>query len=182
MRRIAVIFVIAMVIAAASSVFAFRANAEDLTNTEFAELLASVLGIEIPAGSEDLPSDEYFEVLSNLLASNNVNYFVTQNATEPVNFRNIVTVLYSVVGGSEGANITEKVNYLAENYELTVYDLNYFPSSIEMATMFNNPEYASLIAEGYSAAESLERGGAVAPGFKLEETPGATTASAPSGT
>ena len=175
MRKVALICVITIVIAAMSSVFALKANAKDLTNTEFAELLTNALDIEIPAGSEDLTPTEYFEVLSNVLASSDINYFVGKSANAAVSFRDIVTVLYDVVGGPEGANITEKTNYLAENFEMPTYNLGYFPSFAEMAAIFNNPAYTSLVAEGYSAAEALERGGAQAPGFKLEETPGTVT-------
>ena len=180
MRKLILVFMIAVAIAAMSSVFVSKANAENLTNTEFAELLTNALGIEIPAGSEDLPNAEYFEVLSNLLASNNAPYFIGKSADATVNFRDIVTVLYNVVGGPEGANASEKVSYLAENYEIPAYSLNYFPSFAEMAAIFNNPAYASLIAEGYSASEALERGGAQAPGFKLEETPGTTVSTSAS--
>jgi len=174
MKKITLFFVGALLLVVLSNTVVMGEGSTEFTNVEFAQLLTNVLGLDIPAGSEDLSEGEYFEVLSNLLFSKGVPYFAGKSADAPVQFSEVVTVLYGVVGGPEGADTAEKLKYLSENYGLMTFALNSFPSFEEIAHMFNNPVFAPLIAEGYSAAEALRSGGgadradAQAPGFRLE--------------
>ena len=175
MKKICAILVISLLFTLSMAVFTSSAYAKTLQNSEFAELLIGTLGIELPAGSEDLGKAEYFEVMVNVLAVNGIDDLVGINANTPVSPAKFTEILYKIAGGTVGASPEEMLTFLVTNYQMPSYGLKNVITFAQATEIMNNPAFAPLLAEAYSAAEALERGGAQAPGFKLEETPGTTT-------
>ena len=182
MKKLISIVAVSALLTFVATVFPSFAQAGTATNAEIAELLVKVLGIELPAGTEDLPVNEYYEVAANILAVNGINNFVGAVPDAAVSSTEFITLLYTIVGGPGGANTDEMLKVLTDSYQMPAYDPNAALTFAKAADVLNNPQFATLVAEAYSAAEALERGGAEAPGFKLEETPGTTlTVAAASG-
>jgi len=68
-----------------------------ITNAEFADILVSVLGIEMPFGSDRLSDTEFFEVQSNILAEKNITQFLNEDPSAPVTRGKVADVLYNAL-------------------------------------------------------------------------------------
>ncbi len=150
------------------------AQAQPMSNAQFADIIANVLGLEMPAGANELPDAEFFEVQASMLAERGITLFVDAQPDKKVTKCDLANVLYDALIGPNDATIEEKFDYLANLGHLSVspgYKCDVMSSS-EITNTLNIPELSAAIAEAYSRPVRGFRkvGIAPAPAFPESES------------
>jgi len=170
MKTLYSVLITGLFIIATAIIFPSEAAADTMTNMQFAELIVSTTGLEVPAGTEGLSDEEYFEVMANLLAANGIDYFVGADANAGVTYENFINLLYALLGIDGELSFEEKRQFLADLYETPWGNIGDIVNLAQATEALNNPAYAALVAEGYSGAGGPGRGAGNAPGYGLENT------------
>ena len=138
------------------------ADESALTNVEFAELLVSTMGIELPEGTEDLSDAEYFDVIANILASRGIENFVGADPQNTITFGEMVNILYVMVGGTEELDSAGKIAYLVESGVVVDYGSpDATISLVQAQDILNNPAFADLVVEAYRPPAGVGPSGTV---------------------
>lgn len=129
-----------------------------MTYLKFADILAGVMNIEMPAGTQRLSETELFEVQANMMAERGITLFLDSEPDGLVTCGMVANVLYGALIGPSTESVEAKIEYLA--------GLDYLgacaPSDIlcarEIITALNIPALSKAIAEGYSPPRGIARG------------------------
>ncbi len=151
------------------------AQAQPMSNAQFADIIANVLGLEMPAGADELSDAELFEVQANALAERGITLFVDANPDELVTRSDLANVLYDALKGPNTATVEEKINYLVGLGYMSVGAAQVPDeeiSSNEIIEALNIPELTRAIAQAYSRPPRgvIRAGIAPAPAFPESES------------
>ena len=130
----------------------------DFTTSDFAALLVNILEIDLPVGSENLPDAEYYEVVANALAQYGIPYFIGIDPGSSMSYGQVANVIFLLIEVDTGGQLSdqEKIQYLVDNGYMAYADGSDLISTDAALAIFNNPEFAMLVAEAYEPPEIVE--------------------------
>jgi len=131
---------------------------ETMTNAQFANILADVLGLEMPADADSLSDAELFEVWANMLAERGITLFVDAKPDALVTKCDLANVVYDALIGPNDATIEEKINYLAGLDYISAGTTCEVMNFNEIIATLNIPALSMAIAEAYSPSGVGRRG------------------------
>lgn len=130
----------------------WAAQDEPMTNAQLADIVANILGIEMPANADTLSDAEFFEVQANMLAERGLTLFVDASADGLVTRGAIADVLYGALVGPSTVTTEEKIDYLAGLNYISSGDADEVMGSDEIILALNVPALSTAVAEAYSAS------------------------------
>ena len=127
------------------------AQAETMTNTQFAGMLVDVLGLEMPADADTFSEAEIFEIWANMLAEKDIVLFADAQPNVLVTRGGIAEVLYDALIGLSDVTIEDKIDYLADLGYISTGGADDIMSFIDITAALNIPALSKALAEAYSS-------------------------------
>ena len=130
----------------------WAAQDEPMTNAQLADIVANILGIEMPASLDTLSDAELFEIQANMLAERGLTLFVDASTDGLVTRGTIADLLYGALVGPSTVTTEEKIDYLAGLNYISSGDADEVMGSGEVISALNIPVLSAAVAEAYSGA------------------------------
>jgi hypothetical protein len=144
------------------------ASGQNMTNSRLAQVLSSMLNLDMPADSDGLSDAELFEVQSNMLAERGVTQFVDAKPDEPVTRGMIADIIYEALVGPDATTPRARIAYLSGQGHLPKGGANEPLNDDEIINALNLPQLSAAVAEAYSS-----------PGGRMRRSPRTGVLSSP---